>query len=857
MTGRRRLGVIAAVLALVILVPVVAASVFLASLDPAAVKARVIAEVQRATGRALSVGALRLRLLPDLTIEADQVALANPAGFSRPAMITATHLRGRVALLPLLGHQVVVRDLALSGVDLKLEAPAGLAPNWVFAPTPRPALPPARAASPATRLRLDKLTLLGITADGTVAWQTPASSGSVVVQSLGLREVNASSTIFLSLSATLSGEAVRLTGQFGGQNHLWDTQDRSDWPVALKLAAAAGSIDVGGTISRPRALVGYNLAIRARGPDLGRLFSAWPALAAPRLRDLVLDTHVIDRSDGVDIPRLSLTAGQSDLSANVSGLHLSELAIVAPNIDGTNGTQVNHVRAAGDYAGQTLALDATLGPVGRLFGRGQIAARSPITLDAMATAAGATVRVNGRVAPSGDWAGTDASVTATIPDLGALSPLAGRTLPGLRDVSLTGAVRSAHGVLSLVGAHLTLPQAELRADGTASLGGRPRYQGQMRMTRVDLDGLGSLLATARAVPSPAPGGFHPPDTAAPAAAVPVTAAPAAMWIIPDRALPFDRLGDFDADVSITADTLLWHGATVTAAAAHLRLDHARLAIDPARGQLGGATVAGSLLVDASHQPATIALALNAPGLDAAAIAAVAGQAGEASGRLDLDAALTGAGATAHQIAGSLDGHLGIALTGGALANRLLLRALALVTPVSQLGLALPSGGSSDIACLATGFDLLQGIAVPRAFLLDSSRLRLAAAGAIDLRDETLALRLRPYIRLGGTGLVLPSRADGSWRAPRLTLEAASGAASAAALANGLVLHDAQLGALLAGLAQPADALLGLADSGDCAPALAAAHNVGSLVSAAATPPASAKPKSRRDRAIDILKKLFR
>jgi hypothetical protein len=96
------------------------------------------------------------------------------------------------------------------------------------------------------------------------------------------------------------------------------------------------------------------------------------------------------------------------------------------------------------------------------------------------------------------------------------------------------------------------------------------------------------------------------------------------------------------------------------------------------------------------------------------------------------------------------------------------------------------------------------------------------------------------VRIGGTGLVLPSDADGSWRHPHLALEPPKGAASIAGLANGL----------LAGLAD--------ADTGDCAPALAAARQTPGPI--AATPAAAVPPpppkKSPRARALELLKKLF-
>jgi AsmA protein len=841
--GRRAaLGFLAALIVL----PAGAAVALWLSLDPATVRTRVIAEVQRASGRQLSVGALSLGLFPNLTIDADDVALANPAGFARPAMMTAQHLRAVIALLPLLSHRVVVRELTLNGADVLLEQKPGQAPNWRFA-QPRHsarlphAAPPAHSTGRLAGLRLTSLTILGVDIDGTLAWQTPQTADQLAISHLRLREVNASSTMSIALHATDAAGPITLAGRLGGQNHLWDAGDRTDWPIDLKLQTPDGFLTVEGTMTDPRALSGYDLAVVAHGPDVAHMLAPVPGWRLPALRDATLATRLVDAPDGLDIPRLVLAAGPSDLTTSIPGLTLRSLAITAPNIDGTNGTQTNHVAADGAYDGQALSIVATLGPVGRLFGRGRSGARSPITLDATALAAGAQIRVQGRIAPGGDWAGTDASLHATVPDLAALTPLlrptlprearAGFSLPPLHDLAVDITIATSGGVLSLRSAHLSLPEADIGAEGSARLGGRPSLQGSLHISRLDLDALLADFAHMPVLAAPAPTAPRAPAG---------TARPAAGWVIPDTRLPFARLAGYDAAITLTADRITYHGVPITALAMRAVLRGDQLDLDPLSATIADAKLSGGLTIDAAHAPPAVAFELSAPGLDVGELASLLGTPGQASGTLTIEAALAANGDTPHSLAATSAGHLGLAWTDGVIANRLLLHGLALVTPVEQLGMALPGGGNTAVACLATRLDLRGGVAVPRAFLLDTTHFRLAAAGSVDLGQETLALRLRPYVRIGGTGLVLPSDADGSWRHPHLALEPPKGAASIAGLANGL----------LAGLAD--------ADTGDCAPALAAARQTPGPI--AATPAAAVPPpppkKSPRARALELLKKLF-
>ena len=850
---RTRVAVLAA-LALAIAGGTLTAARTLRTLDPDRLRARIIADTARITGRQLTIGALRWHTLPDLTLDADDVALSNPAGFSRPAMLTARHARLRIGLLPLLAHRVVIREAVLTGADLKLEQAPDGPPNWHFAPPAPAPRPPADRPQTVKPPRDDALTILGITADGAVSWQfvsgqLPSGTGTIKVQALRLREVNPSSTISAALTAVIAGETVALTAHAGGQNHLWHARDRSPWPFDAALTADAGTIALDGTITQPRTLTGYDIAVRAHGPDLARLFSPWPALPIPHLRDLTLDTRLVDRPDGIDIPRLAASAGPSDLTASIAGLSLDHLAIAAPNIDGTSGLQTNSIEATGRYAGQTLALHATLGPIGRLFGRGPTQARAPIALDATATIAGAQARVHGRVAPGGDWSGTAAALTASIPDLAALSPLARRPLPLLHDITLDAALTSAGGLLSLSDAHLVMPQADLRATGTARLAGRPQLALNAHLLRLDLDAL-----AAAALPPPA----TPATPLPPAPATPPPSPQSRATVIPDSLLPISQLPEVDADLAFAAATIRYHGVDLTGLTTHARLSHQRLDLSPLTAQLAGTPIDASLTLDTSRPAAPrIDLTLAAPGANAAAVAGLLGIPGQIAGTLDLNAALAGTGNTPHALASSLEGYLGIALTGASIDNALLTRALALITPASRLGIALPPDGRTTVACFATRLDARQGVAIPRAWLLTTSRLHLAAAGAIDLRDETFALRLRPVLILGPTSVAVPSRADGPWRDPHLGIEPASAAASAATLATSLI-GDAPpaLRGLLATLAEPAETQLNTADTGDCTAALAAARDRSAVTpNLAAT--ATADPGSRRERALKLLRRLFR
>ncbi len=102
-------------------------------------KPRLIEAVQRATGRTLTIsGATRFTLSFSPTVSMEDVALANPPGFSRPNMVTVARVEVGLALLPLLQHRLEVDHVTLVQPDVLLETNAAGRGNWLFSREPPP-----------------------------------------------------------------------------------------------------------------------------------------------------------------------------------------------------------------------------------------------------------------------------------------------------------------------------------------------------------------------------------------------------------------------------------------------------------------------------------------------------------------------------------------------------------------------------------------------------------------------------------------------------------------------------------------------------------------------------------------------
>lgn len=96
------------------------------------VKQRVVAEVERRTGRAFAIdGPVQLSLLPSVTVSLEDVSLANATGGRAETMIELGQLDLEVALFPLFSRDLEIQRLILREPAIALEIDEEGRPNWM------------------------------------------------------------------------------------------------------------------------------------------------------------------------------------------------------------------------------------------------------------------------------------------------------------------------------------------------------------------------------------------------------------------------------------------------------------------------------------------------------------------------------------------------------------------------------------------------------------------------------------------------------------------------------------------------------------------------------------------------------
>jgi uncharacterized protein involved in outer membrane biogenesis len=764
----RRILVI--VIGLLAVLPIAGIGIFIASFNPNGWKPRIQNAVMRAMGRELSLNgpiSLKWSLVP--TIEARDVALANIDGGSRPQMVTAQSIEAEVALLPLLSNRIEIPRLVMIKPDVLIETtPAGRS-NWVFTKPAAPNATPAAATAPRKPMDIDVESVT--VEDGTLTWRNGITGQSVTgtLNWFELLEPSETSPVTFQLVATYAGTRFEAKGETGSTARLRDAAAKTPWPVKLAVRANTAAFSVEGQSTTPLETASFSGKASGKLADLALLQPFVPGATLPSVQGLSFSVSVA--ASGPPLTRVTdftLHAGASDLSAYVPGLTLTQVDIRAPQMD-----QPVTVQAAGNCADAPLTISATLGAPSALIG-GQA-----FPVDASLAVAGATATAKGTLADPSRIAGAELVVSARIPALAPFAALLRQPVLDAKNVALDAHLAEAQGGfakgIALTQATLTLPQGDIAGDASLRFTRPPSITGNVTSKRIDLD----ALLEMKSVNPPTP-----PATQQ-AGSVPAKRPPPEQrgnpnLLFSDASLDLGVLRNADADVQLRIRELHTGGQTHRDIAGHLVLKGGKLVLDPISGTLPAGRMSGRLTINANPAKPLVALVLRAPGLSVRALALMLELPSNASGSLEADATLNGAGDSLHAIAAGLNGTLGLAMVNGEIDNASLSRVLGPILTSASLPLSLifPGQiirGGSALRCFAARLDARGGLATFRALYLDSARVKVSGSGTINLADETLSLRLRLLARLADTGITVPLIVGGTIEYPKARIDAANSA----------------------------------------------------------------------------------
>ncbi|MGH9325345.1 MAG: AsmA family protein, partial [Terriglobia bacterium] len=223
MSRAARIGIIIAVVVAAFLIATLIIAPRLFEIDT--YRPEVISLLEEKTGREVEIGHLSLVLFPTATIRADNVAIANPAGFPSGNMLTVKRISARLDLGALLHRQIVIRTLKLDQLALNLTSNGK--GNWNSQMSDPPAPHVARASGPPT-FALGEISKIELS-DGTLSVKSLAAGRS------------ATPTICKGVSGELDNVSLAMLGRAGSSSSLPSRDLTRGVP---KIPNATGSLSV-------------------------------------------------------------------------------------------------------------------------------------------------------------------------------------------------------------------------------------------------------------------------------------------------------------------------------------------------------------------------------------------------------------------------------------------------------------------------------------------------------------------------------------------------------------------------------------------------------------------------------------
>lgn len=743
--------------------------VFTAQLDGA---------LERATGRRITYGALDVRfgLMPRIAL--DDAVIANAPGATQPHFARIRHFEVTLALLPLIGGRVEIDSLLLSGAEIVLERDAEGHGNWVF--------DAGGGGSSSGGLSIKEVTI-----EASRILLPGGPVGAVDIDRLEIARDEPEDPLELQGRIRLDGEPLSITASLGRETD-------GALPLEAAVAAEGISLRLKGRWPRGAEVRDWSLALDAEGEGAAvqrwaRRFGQDLPLSGP----VSLSARLAPGDPWPSVSDLTLRIGATDLGAVLPGLRIARAELRAASFDAPATLSAQGWRGAAD-----LGLHAQLPSPRRILGE------EVLPVEATLTSGRARLELSGPVRRDLDLAGAVFEAQLTAPDLAALGPVVGTDLPRLAGVSARARLGglSTHAI-RLEG--LTVSAAPLEAAGDLSVTLAPRLavSGQLSARRLDLDALGSGAAAGDRRRG------------------------AAGRVIPEFPLPIDLLRHVDASLRLAVTHLTAGGTVWRDLNGTLALTGGRLTVDPLAVVTPGGAVGGRLRIDAAAGTPSVSLRLDSRGhgLDLAGLHRAFGVPAGFQGNAELVLDLRGQGSTTRALAATLSGDAGIAMVGGRFTGATALR---IGPDLFRLLLprGMPSGGVA-LRCLAIRLSAENGVAHSEALLIEGDFGRIDGSIALNLRQETIAARLLPDIRLMGVTVRAPVTIGGTLAEPRIGVD------PGAALAH--VIGDTVANRLWR--SSTVEFLRGATGSappgGDCGPALTLARlgRAGAIPEAAATP----------------------
>lgn len=456
------------------------------------------------------------------------------------------------------------------------------------------------------------------------------------------------------------------------------------------------------------------------------------------------------------------------------------------------------VKVTGDgrYNGQPSKLN--------LQGGALLAFRDPTIaypVDLAADVGRTHAKIKGTIERPLDFKGAKLQLDISGDSMSELYPLIGLPIPATPPYTLKGGLDFAGKIIVFRTFAGTVGNSDLGGDFAVNLeNARPKMTGYLISNKVVLADLAGFIGAP-------PGKEDDPKSNTAAHKAIEQKAEASGRLLPTEPLALDKLRAFDVDVVLRGERIESDFTPLDKLKATLKIDDGFLTLKPLAFGIGDGTIDMNMDLDGRKNPAAVDFTAEFKNVDLKRIMQET-QLFQGVGRIAGNTRIVTTGNSISDMLGRGDGELQLFMEGGTF-SKLLLELVGLDV-TEALGFLLEGQDKqAELRCLIADMKLQKGILTPETLLLDTSDTNINVTGGINLRDETMDLRIVPAPKdMSILTLRGPIRVDGPMRNPGIQPEAGNlaGRTTAAIL----------LGILLTPLAAIIPTIeLGLGEDSDC------------------------------------------
>lgn len=414
------------------------------------------------------------------------------------------------------------------------------------------------------------------------------------------------------------------------------------------------------------------------------------------------------------------------------------VAIKIAHLEGKGGGMDSPIRLAmkGVYQQTNIALDADLGSFGVLRSGSQ-----PYPVKVKLTSPAVDASFDGTITKPLDMQGLKGRIAAKGKNLADLHRLIGLPLAQSPPYQLTGELEESGGAYHLRGFDGKLGSSDMKGDVSVEVEReRPKLTAKIASQALDLADIGGFIGAKDEKPQAGKAPEQGKQQANTGKAAPKD--DKGGHVIPDTPFRLDKLRTIDADVDFTAHAIKLNGPALENLKVKLALQNGRAALKPFELGIFEGRIVGEVDLDGGKDVPAINATLRMSGVKLGTALKALGVDDKSAGTFQGNAKIATRGGTLHQLAANANGGGIVMMQGGQISNLILeLMALDLQESLEQW-----IGGNKEIAqisCFLAPFGLKEGRITANPWIFDTSDALVPITGNIDLKNETLDLKLRP------------------------------------------------------------------------------------------------------------------